>query len=132
MAWTKANPEKANALTKTWRKNNPDKRAAAKRAWNAANPEKVRAMDSAKQSRRLGAVGRHTAQEVKDLFSKQRGFCAICRDKLTAKYHKDHIQALAVGGSNYITNIQLLCQPCNQTKAARDPIEFMQSKGFLL
>jgi hypothetical protein len=26
----------------------------------------------------------------------------------------------------------LLCRPCNQSKSARDPIEFVQSRGFLV
>ena len=30
------------------------------------------------------------------------------------------------------TNIQLLRATCNTSKGAKDPIEFMQSRGFLL
>jgi hypothetical protein len=28
--------------------------------------------------------------------------------------------------------LQLLCRPCNLSKSARDPIEFMQERGMLL
>lgn len=39
---------------------------------------------------------------------------------------------LARGGTNQRTNLQLLCPPCNLSKSAKDPIDFMQSRGFLL
>jgi hypothetical protein len=29
-------------------------------------------------------------------------------------------------------NVQLLCATCNLNKNAKDPIDFMQSRGFLL
>jgi hypothetical protein len=29
-------------------------------------------------------------------------------------------------------NVQLLCPPCNLKKHAKDPIQFMQERGFLL
>lgn len=131
-AWSKANPERSRRLTKNWEQAFPDRRLASRRKWEALNPEKVRAMDSNKQARRLSAEGSHTAAEVKTLFSRQRGCCAICSDELDAKYHKDHIVPLALGGTNYIQNIQLACPRCNQEKRARHPVEFMQSRGFLL
>ena len=42
------------------------------------------------------------------------------------------IKPLARGGTNQRTNLQLLCPPCNLSKSAKDPIDFMQSRGFLL
>lgn len=47
-------------------------------------------------------------------------------------YHVDHIQPLALGGSNDKTNLQLLCPTCNTKKSAKHPIDFMQSRGLLL
>jgi 5-methylcytosine-specific restriction endonuclease McrA len=47
-------------------------------------------------------------------------------------YHLDHIVPLAIGGTNTDDNIQLLRQKCNQQKSAKHPIDFMQSRGFLL
>lgn len=68
---------------------------------------------------------------VKELGDMQKWKCAICKEKLV-KYDIDHIQPVSKGGTNEKHNLQLLCQRCNRTKQAKDPIEFMQSKGFLL
>jgi hypothetical protein len=39
---------------------------------------------------------------------------------------------LALGGSNTDDNMQLLRAICNYHKYTKHPIDFMQSKGFLL
>lgn len=39
---------------------------------------------------------------------------------------------LALGGANEDWNIQLLRQRCNNQKKAKHPVDFMQSKGYLL
>ena len=128
-----ANPEKMKAANKRLvERRDKAKAAAVVAAWRKRNPEASRAMVAANRAKRLGAEGSFTGAEVRALFSKQKGCCAICRVKLAKGYHKDHIVPLKRGGSNYIENIQLLCQPCNSRKQAKDPIEFMQSRGFLL
>ena len=47
-------------------------------------------------------------------------------------HHVDHIVPLAKGGQHVASNIQILCPTCNVRKSAKDPIDFMQSRGFLL
>jgi 5-methylcytosine-specific restriction endonuclease McrA len=100
------------------------------------SPERVRAKASEyghrRRARMLGAGGSFTAAEIKDLHAKQRGRCACCRGKLPKSYHKDHIVALVNGGTNYIWNIQLLCDDCHRTKGTMDPIEWAQKRGRLL
>lgn len=45
--------------------------------------------------------------------------CQSCGKKNTeTKLNIDHIIALAKGGSNDISNLQVLCSRCNQTKKA--------------
>ena len=39
---------------------------------------------------------------------------------------------LARGGKHEASNLQLLCPPCNMSKNAKHPIDFMQQRGFLL
>ena len=102
------------------------------RQYRLANPGKCRDHYSKRQAQIYGAGGSHTNQQIIDLLGRQRGRCAACRANLRGKYQKDHIQALSRGGTNDIKNIQLLCAKCNNRKRAKDPITFMQEKGFLL
>ena len=79
-----------------------------------------------------GAKERHTATDIIDLLAAQKWKCAACRKSLKDGYHVDHVVPLARGGGNGKSNLQMLCPKCNMTKSARDPVEFMQSLGFLL
>lgn len=96
-------------------------------------PERARANDARKRAARLAAPGHHTADDIRHIRQGQRDKCAYCPKKLnTVRWHIDHIQPLSRGGSNYRRNLQILCQPCNQAKYAKDPIDFARSLGRLL
>ena len=59
------------------------------------------------------------------LFKEQRGKCMYCGKKMgLAYFHVDHKSPVARGGSNSISNLQLLCAPCNTRKGARTDGEF--------
>lgn len=104
--------------------------------WAKEHPEEMRAFTAASDAKRraakLGSSGHWTEKDVQGLFLKQRGKCAVCRCKLDKSFHRDHITALASGGSNDKSNLQLLCKSCNSRKHKKDPIKFMQENGFLL
>jgi 5-methylcytosine-specific restriction endonuclease McrA len=85
-----------------------------------------------RRARKKSAGGVFTSGQIEALRIKQRSLCAGCGVKLGRSFHRDHIIALANGGSNDISNIQLLCRPCNLDKGALDPIEWAQRKGRLL
>lgn len=146
--WAKANPEKAkasrNALYKAspdkfkaynaaWAKANREKRVASSLKWQKTNLEAVRTIHAARRARKNAAPGQHTAADIKALFVLQKGKCICCRVSLDDGYHVDHIYPLSKDdSSNDKYNLQLLCQPCNNQKSAKDPITFMQSRGFLI
>jgi 5-methylcytosine-specific restriction endonuclease McrA len=132
LAYAAANREKARARIVAWRIANPERARASAASYHAAHPEKARAFHANRRARKRAAEGRYTAEQVADLFAKQRGKCACCRKSLKAAYHIDHIVALALGGSNWISNIQLLCPSCNLSKGAKDNILWAQSQGRLL
>lgn len=122
-----ANPSKAMK----WARENKERVRKIQMNWRAANPEKACAANHNRRARKR-AAGSHTAQDIIEIFAMQKGKCAYCRTKLGKKYHVDHIQALSRGGSNTRDNLQVLCQPCNQSKFTKDPILFAQSLGMLL
>lgn len=111
------------------RKRNAHKMAARNRAYRKANPEKVREWSAKRASLKTGRLPRGT---VARLLKAQRGCCPICRQALKGKYHLDHIIPLARGGKHVPWNVQLLCIPCNLRKSAKDPITYMQERGYLL
>jgi hypothetical protein len=83
--------------------------------------------DIAKQFRAAGKLKRTKPPRWarRAVFFRDRGRCAWCGadlsgliDALPASQF-DHIVPLAKGGLNDVTNLQLLCQPCNGRKAAK-------------
>lgn len=112
---------------------NKEKVSARNKRWRENNKELVATIDRLKRDRRKGAPGQHTAQDIADIARLQKNCCAYCRTKLTKKNrHIDHIIPIVKGGSSNRSNLQLLCQFCNLSKHARDPINFAQSLGMLL
>lgn len=108
------------------------------RKWQKKNVEIVRISkvnaERRRRAKKFAAGGIHSQSDMDELFKLQNGCCVSCRKKLGTgrSRHVDHIIPLARGGDNGRRNLQILCMSCNSSKHARDPIEFMQSRGFLL
>lgn len=120
------------AKDRAYREKNRERYRAQSIRWRMENPDKARTSDRNKKAMRKAAEGRHTAAEIADLMQKQKCKCANCKASLKDGYHADHIHPLSRGGSNWISNIQLLCPPCNMRKHTKDPISWAQENGRLL
>lgn len=143
VAWQKANPERRKATDASWKKANPDRCRAYEAAWYKANKKSKSAWQKANlEKRRIYAHNRNARKRAnggvlskgltEKLFKLQRGKCPCCKKPLGDNYHLDHIMPLDLGGANEDWNMQLLRQTCNQQKHAKNPIDFMQSRGFLI
>ena len=59
------------------------------------------------------------------LMRRQRNICAYCGRRYTSHYFDiDHMDPVAYGGSNDISNLQVLCGPCNRRKGDQNDREF--------
>lgn len=130
--WTENNLEQMRAIRNAWKRANPDKVREERAAWMRAHPEVRAANESRRRARKLGAGGTYTVGQIENLYALQKGMCAICAARLGDKYHRDHVMPLALGGTNDIGNIQLLCKTCNCRKGAKHPVEHAQQIGRLL
>jgi 5-methylcytosine-specific restriction endonuclease McrA len=131
---------------KAYQKENRDAVRKRKRAHYLANWAEIRAKFSewAKANRHIlrvherrykallkGAEGTHTAADVARLMEEQGALCAspACRKSLVEGYQVDHIVPLSRGGTNWATNIQLLCSTCNQSKSNKHVADWLAEQG---
>ncbi len=126
-----AKHEQITAAKNAYRAANRHLARANTAAWSAANPLRRQATRAAYRARKRGAEGSYKAEDISRLLTLQRGRCAVCAASLKAGYHIDHVQPLALGGSNDRTNLQLLCPPCNLSKGPKDPLVFANARGKL-
>lgn len=124
-------------ISRRWAKENPERNKEKAREWRARNPERVleqgRRGQHVRRARLRCAPGALSPQIGDKLLVLQKNKCACCKASLARrKYHLDHVIALAAGGTNTDDNIQVLCAPCNLSKSTAHPVDFMQSRGFLL
>lgn len=52
---------------------------------------------------------------------KQESCCFWCGSPLDGVAHRDHVQPLARGGINHVSNLVMACPPCNLDKSASEP-----------
>lgn len=101
--------------------------------YRAANPERAIINSHTRRAMKKAVGGKLSLGLAGKLFKLQRGKCACgCARPLGDDYHLDHRMPLALGGTNTDDNMQLLLGTCNLRKHAKHPIDFMQSRGFLL
>ena len=130
--YRKENSKKINAANAKWRALNPEKAKASIERWNAEHPEAKRIYCQNRRARKRANGGILSRGLAEKLFALQKGKCPCCALPLGSDYHLDHRMPLALGGANEDWNMQLLRAFCNNQKKAKHPVEFMQSRGFLL
>ena len=123
------NKEKRAATTKKYRQSHPVPRRVLteqqkervrerSRERHAENPEKYHTTYHNSRAKRRASEGKHTTAEWLAVKATQDDKCAECDE--TKPLERDHIIALSLGGSNFISNIQGLCRSCNARKGVRE------------
>lgn len=138
--WSKNNPDKVKARNQridkqerkeyvaNWKKNNPDRHHAQLKRHAERHPEVYMKSKHKHRAKEVGSEGVFTEQEVNELYVKQNGRCFHCATELNGIYHRDHWIPLSKGGSNWISNIRLLCPHCNLSKNNRLPSKWHPEK----
>ena len=113
----KKHKESRLATVKNYRKNNPDK-------CNKLTKEKYAIKNAIRRAREQNADGSYTSEDIQRIYSQQKGRCLYCLNKVSNKYHIDHIVPLSRGGTNSPDNICISCQSCNLSKGSKLLVEW--------
>lgn len=104
--------------------------------WAKENHELSAQHSRNRRARLCTAEGSHTAFDISRIIKAQKNKCANCVKSLNKRggsvFHVDHICPLSKGGSNWPSNLQILCPGCNLRKHAKDPLDWAQENGRLL
>ncbi len=123
--WRDKNRDKVRQTVKNYAVKNPEKVKQMIKDWTVSNPEKVRAATLNRIARKKKAEGKFTKADIDALYLTQDGKCASCLVNLE-NYHVDHIMPLILGGSNWPSNLQLLCVKCNCSKGPKHPDDWKE------
>lgn len=130
------NKEKIRELSKDRYQADRESRLILAREHYAKNKDVYKANANNRKAMVRGADGRYRKEDVERLFELQKGQCANCTCSLIVDrkrfMHIDHIMPLALGGSNWPKNLQLLCSPCNLSKHKKHPLDWAKQNGRLL
>lgn len=123
-AWREANREYVRQFARDRYRANAEAFRAAKLAEYYANPQAFMARNLVRKARIKDAVCEHgagcvTSEFLAGLYSQQ---CTYCD---SAAQHADHFEPLATGGLHCRDNLVPACGPCNASKKASDPWEWM-------
>lgn len=115
-AYRKTNPVWMIGYQIKWQKRNRKRCRNYCQKWRRkpTSASLLRHHQSRYNARKRGAGGSHTLDEWIELKRKHKFKCSKCRKK--RKLTRDHIRPVSKGGSDFIENIQPLCQPCNSSK----------------
>lgn len=120
-----SHPEKMRLRFKKYYENNKEKHRASVKSWGDRNPDSLRAFSQKRRCAEKNAEGSFSASDIQRIFEVQFGMCTGCGDPLESsggnKYHVDHVMPISLGGSNWPSNLQLLCPRCNHSKNAKHP-----------
>lgn len=83
-------------------------------------------------NRRKQGGGKLKWAEVKKLLEVQKYKCMNCGACIKKKSHADHIVPVAMGGKSVISNMQMLCPPCNIRKSDKHPVDWAMENGRLV
>ncbi len=127
--WYRKNREKVLRYGREWYHKNRKRKLEQGKQWYRNNPAKSRVIWHRYKTRKLNADGDFTSEEWEAILRHYcpDGRCLACGKK--RKLTNDHVIPLSQGGSNYIANIQPLCQSCNSRKGCHKTTDHRPDGG---
>ena len=128
-----ANKETILLKQKTKRIKNPEivKERRKKYQANPKNKETKRIAQLRRHALQMQAEGTFTKKDIEELKLAQDFKCAVCGcDLKETGYHIDHKIPLSRGGSNWPSNLQLLCPFNNVQKSNATDEEYLHKLGL--
>lgn len=123
MRWREENPDRWAEINRAAYERNKDKYNAKRRgdprakermrAWQLANPDKISEYNRRRKAARRGAEGRHTNEDIAEIWARYGNACAYCG---APAEHTDHVHPLSRGGSDWPENLVPACTSCNLSK----------------
>lgn len=132
LKWFNANKKDHSEMRAKRHAANPEKYRLKRKEWASKNLDKLRIKSHNRRVLKRINGGLMSKNIIPKLMALQKGKCACCYLSLDNDFHIDHIIPVKMGGTNHDYNLQLLHSSCNLKKSYKHPIEFMQSRGFLL
>ena len=131
VAWSKQakqkNPQKYRAMEKAYRQKHRQRLLQYSKEWRQKNPEKWRAIKAASAHNRrvrLAEAGTLSASDIRQVLARER--CEACGE--THQFMEvDYLHPLFLGGTNHLSNLQLLCRSCNRRKSYKSAEEWFAS-----
>lgn len=125
--WYAKNKQHAREYNRRYYEENREAVLELNRQWRINHPHRLRTLKRNYKARKRGAVGDHTDEQFQALIEYYGRLCLCCGEdtKLTA----DHVVPVSWGGSNYISNIQPLCRPCNSAKKNHHDTDYRPDGG---
>lgn len=124
--YQKKNRQRVSAQALEWSEKNREKR----RAIASAYQHRQRVINAGKPSRRDNVKLRAnsaTLEQTREIFGKANHHCVYCGLK-TSRLTLDHYTPIAGGGLHTASNLVPSCKPCNSSKGAQEPDEWLEAK----
>lgn len=112
-------PDRSRRYRSRWSEDQREHHRARCRQWAKNNPLAMRAIVSKRRARLKNSDGFYTKDDIRTLLLKQKSLCNGCACDISRRFDVDHIIPIIRGGSNWPSNLQLLCGRCNRIKACK-------------
>jgi len=118
--WIENNKDKSKIYNHNWYQKNRDVVRNNTKKYQRLYPERFDKYNADRRARKINAFGSYTSEEWRLLKERCGHICLRCKKKEPEiSLTQDHIIPLSRGGTNYIFNIQPLCQSCNSIKQTK-------------